>query len=258
MSEAKLNVSKFSEDMWIFTEVGGGNVDAYLLVGKEKAVLIDSLTVIPALWDDVRKITDLPLELLVTHGHLDHIGIATLELMEKGVPVHMDRKDIDMAESRLNTKLDNIIDIPDGKIFDLGGIKLEAISLPGHTKGSMVFLDREKRRIFTGDAIGSGGFWMQLDCCTNLEELLENIDSLKNKLDGLENIVVHPGHRYQSPVPLGMNYIDDVRYVTAGIVDGSIVGEAKTMDFHGGIMHYNQVVHGLINDYCYNPKNIKK
>lgn len=258
MSEAKLNVSKFSEDMWIFTEVGGGNVDAYLIVGKEKAVLIDSLTVIPALWDDVRKITDLPLDLIITHGHPDHIGIATLELMEKDVPVHMDRKDIAMAEGFLNTNLDGVIDIPDGKIFDLGGIKLEAISLPGHTKGSIVLLDRANKRLFTGDAIGSGGFWMQLECCTSLEELLENIDSLKANLEGLEDIAVHPGHRYQSPVPLGMNYIDDVRYITAGIIDGSIVGEARTMDFHGGVMHYSQVVCGLVGDYCYDPNNIRK
>lgn len=258
MSEAKLKVSRFSEDMWIFTEEGGGNVDAYLLVGKEKAVLIDSLTVIPELWDDVRKITSLPLELIVTHGHPDHMGLATLELMEKSCPVHMDRKDIAMAEEYLKTDLDRVMDIPDGKVFDLGGIKLEAISLSGHTMGSIVLLDRENGRLFTGDAIGSGGFWMQLPCCTSLQELLENINSLEEKLKDLGDIAVHPGHRYQSLVPLGRNYIEDVKNCTAGIIEGSIKGKDLTMDFHGSLLPYSQISYGLVGDYCYDPKKIRK
>lgn len=258
MSEAKLTVTKYSDDLWIFNESGGANVDAYLVLGREKAALIDSLMSVPKLWDEIRKITDLPVELIVTHGHLDHIGIATLELMDKGCPVYMDKKDLDMAEASHKTELSSIIDITDGMVFDLGGVKLEAISLGGHTPGSIVLLDRENERLFTGDAIGSGDFWMQLPCCLSLQELAENIENLIEKLQNTEGVILHPGHRHQSPPQMDEQYIFDVLDCTRGIIDGSIKGKTLTMDFHGGQLDFCETSYGLVRGYCYDPKNLTK
>lgn len=43
----------------------------------------------------------------------------------------------------------------DGDLFDLGNIVLEVIAVPGHTCGSVVFLDRRARAIYSGDACNS-------------------------------------------------------------------------------------------------------
>lgn len=41
--------------------------------------------------------------------------------------------------------------VKEGDVIDLGGRKLEVIELSGHTRGSLAFLDRKNRVIFTGD-----------------------------------------------------------------------------------------------------------
>ena len=46
----------------------------FLVVGKEKAVLIDTGIGIKGLDDFIKTITDLPLTVILTHAHLDHSG----------------------------------------------------------------------------------------------------------------------------------------------------------------------------------------
>lgn len=46
-------------------------------------------------------------------------------------------------------------DIRDGDKFDLGGMVVECIALPGHTPGSMAFFDPAGGHVFTGDAINT-------------------------------------------------------------------------------------------------------
>ena len=57
------------------TRIGGlaGEL-CYLVEGREKALLIDGLTGVGSLKALVRELTDLPVEILNTHGHVDHCG----------------------------------------------------------------------------------------------------------------------------------------------------------------------------------------
>ena len=50
--------------------------NCYLVEGKERALLIDGLTGIGSLRAFVREMTELPLTVALSHGHLDHSGIA--------------------------------------------------------------------------------------------------------------------------------------------------------------------------------------
>lgn len=43
--------------------------------------------------------------------------------------------------------------VKDGEMFDLGGKTLEVIFTPGHSYGHIMLLDREKKRLFSGDMI---------------------------------------------------------------------------------------------------------
>ena len=49
-------------------------VDAYLLTGEKRAVLVDTLQNATGLYEKVRELTELPLDVLITHGHIDHAG----------------------------------------------------------------------------------------------------------------------------------------------------------------------------------------
>lgn len=258
MISAKLTVTQLTDDLWVLNECGGANVDAYLILGSKKALLIDSLMSVPALWDEIRKITSLPLEVIITHGHGDHIGKATLELIGKGCPIYMDRKDIVMAQNALGCDLHELSDISEGMVFELGNTQLELITLAGHTPGSIVLLDRKNKRLFTGDAIGSGDFWMQLPCCLSLEELTENIVKLQEKISGIDGLTLYPGHRHQSPPVMDERYIEDVLACSRAIMDGSVTGNQRSMDFHGSKMEYRSTSYGLVADYCYDPLKIRK
>ena len=73
-------MSKFFTANRIFenvTQIGGlGGELCYLVEGGERALLIDGLSGVGSLKAFVRELTDLPVELALTHGHVDHAGAA--------------------------------------------------------------------------------------------------------------------------------------------------------------------------------------
>jgi glyoxylase-like metal-dependent hydrolase (beta-lactamase superfamily II) len=146
----------------------------YLVEGAQKALLIDSLCGAGNLKAFVREMTDLPVTLVNTHGHSDHAGgnfdFGECFIHHEDIPLvyecdvknrmgfvkNMTKtagKEISLAETDFS-HLCPIKTLPagDGYIFDLGGRKIETIAVPGHTRGTLVFLDRALRIVFSGDA----------------------------------------------------------------------------------------------------------
>ena len=68
----KLPVNKICDGVFLLDEFGGTN--CYLVVGSERALLIDCGTGFADLKGTVESIIDLPLTVIATHGHCDHIG----------------------------------------------------------------------------------------------------------------------------------------------------------------------------------------
>ena len=72
--------SKFFTSKKIYDNVtliaGMGGEQCYLVEGTEHALLIDGLTGVGSLKAYVRELTDLPLMMVATHGHIDHVGAA--------------------------------------------------------------------------------------------------------------------------------------------------------------------------------------
>ncbi len=146
----------------------------YLIEGREKALLVDGLSGVGSLRAFVRELTDLPVELVLTHGHPDHMGAAfeygrcflhpddIAALYESG---DAERRYAFAASGAKDFTLrmeDTVPCVPivtlpveDGYIFDLGGAQMEVVAVPGHTWGSIVLLDRAKRVIYSGDAVNA-------------------------------------------------------------------------------------------------------
>ena len=171
--------SKFFKARRIYDNVtlitGLGGEQSFLIEGSDKALLIDGLSGVGSLKAFVRELTELPVTLVNTHGHVDHIG-ADFEYKEvyiapEDIPLMYAHSDMEMrlgfaksgamfAPLPTEPKLSDVtvpgpvktLPMKNGDIFDLGGVKPEVIAVPGHTRGTVVFLDRDRRIVYSGDA----------------------------------------------------------------------------------------------------------
>ena len=255
----KCTVGYLGKGIFQFNEqnAGGPYVDAYLVTGNRRAVLIDALEEAEDLYERVKQITDLPVDLLITHAHPDHAGKSMYLCHERGMRVFLHHDDLHMFEG-FAAPLDEswFSWMEDGGVFDLGGVCLEVLTVKGHTPGSAVFLDRKRELLFSGDAVGSGHFWMQIPGCLPLSVFRTELNRLYENVKEMKNLRIYPGHRAQSPVPLNLQYIKDVMDLTDEILEGKNQGEDKEMDLAGKHILYREAVHGMMRGYCYDPMNI--
>ena len=175
----------------------------YLVEGKQRAALIDTGSGAGSLKECVRRFTDKPIIVLLTHGHLDHAmgagefdeiymnhrdqeiyeehrSLPLRKLFLSDAPAFADIKESDYAKTLPATAFH---DLQEGDVFDLGGISIETFACPGHTAGSMVFLFREDRMLLTGDACNKFTF-LYAAYSTTLSEYERNLRKLIKKVDG--------------------------------------------------------------------------
>lgn len=153
-----------------------------LIVGEKRAALIDTGCGIGDLRSVVKNLTDKPVLLLTTHVHIDHIGahslfdnvyVSDIEMQEWKNKHNRDgnlkeRLDFLKTACQGDTKKYELIKrgivresnfkyhaLKDSMIFDLGGVVLDTVMVPGHTKESFVFVDRKSGIAFTGDSLNS-------------------------------------------------------------------------------------------------------
>ncbi len=209
MYESKFfKARKIYDNVTLITGLGGEQ--AFLLEGSEKALLIDGLSGVGSLKAFVRELTELPVTLVNTHGHVDHIG-ADFEYKEvylapDDIWLMYSHSDMEMrlgfaksgamfAPLPTEPKLSDVtvpgpvktLPIKDGDIFDLGGVKLEVIAVPGHTRGTVVFLDRDRRVVYSGDACNRNTL-VYGEESTSIEEFKESLLRFKKfqpAFDGL-------------------------------------------------------------------------
>ncbi|MDO4736373.1 MAG: MBL fold metallo-hydrolase [Bacteroidia bacterium] len=149
--DANVTFRKIDNNTWL----GSGNVmsseSMYLLEGQDKAILIDAGTTIPNLDKVVAEITNKPVTLVITHVHPDHAG--AVDCFDQ---VWIGAADtVNIPEFMPNYK-GKINYLANGQKIELGGRTIEAYHTPGHTPGSVTFLEVGTDRGFCGDAFGTG------------------------------------------------------------------------------------------------------
>ena len=206
-----------------------GESSAYLLCGSERALLVDTLNGREDLADIVRGITNLPVTVVNTHGHVDHIGCNHFFKEAWMHPADLDVYREHLTFVAASLKQAGITPVPDGtecrmlplaagQKFDLGGLVIEAVGIPGHTHGSIGFLDRKARLLYSGDAINYGQIWMQLEHSTTLSEYLASLnalDAIRGEFDGL-----YGGHVRQA-VAVPATFIDTMKQGVTAILTGN-------------------------------------
>lgn len=141
---------------------------ASLVVGRDKALLFDTMSGLGDLRTAVEELTDLPLIVVNSHGHFDHTGgnlqfpqvflsrldWPLLDLNAYYLPEVQRNMGRDLSNAKTSFAMKSILtDLTEGMVFDLGGATLEAVSLPGHTPGGMGLLLREENILLVGDAL---------------------------------------------------------------------------------------------------------
>ena len=141
---------------------GWGYVICYLIVGREKAILLDTGYGNADLKAEVESLTDKPVLCLNSHVHPDHSGgnqqFGTVYILEGEretiapmyFPQPPERERCDMVKALPDYRF---AFLQEGSVLDLGGRSVEVLRLEGHTPGSMVLIDSQTRFLFSGDAI---------------------------------------------------------------------------------------------------------
>ena len=197
-----------------------GGVRFFVAAGTDRALMIDSgMTGL-----DVRaaaaELTSLPVDLVNTHGDLDHVagnrGFSSFYMHPSEAPVYHH------GPAGTGT----ILPVFEGDTFELGGRTLEVIHVPGHTPGSITLLDREARYLIGGDPVQEdGGIYMfgpyrDMEAyCLGLAHLLEYADAFD---------VVYPSH---AKMPVDKEVIGKLLAGAEDILSGKIPGEPA--ELHG-------------------------
>ena len=170
----------------------------YLVVGRERACVIDTMNGYCDLGRAVRELTDKPVTVVNTHGHPDHI-FGNVYFTQ----AFLHPADGELARSFAEDPgflaicrehgwtMPPFRDILPGDVIDLGGRTLEVFALPGHTPGGILLLLREDRILFTGDSVNHH-LWMQLDGCLPLRDFVKELDKVMF-LEEKADIILH-GH----------------------------------------------------------------
>ncbi len=187
----------------ITMELNAMGVNTYLLFEErgQSAVVIDPSAQPVRILETLKYYGVTLTDILLTHGHFDHIG-AVAELKAKtNARIHIHPGDADMlidpeknlsvfASDRAVTAPPADVLLEDGEQLDAGGLSFKVIHTPGHSPGSVCFLHEDG--LFSGDTL----FFMSIgrsDLPGGDEALL--IRSIRNKLFTLPaDYTVYPGH----------------------------------------------------------------
>jgi hydroxyacylglutathione hydrolase len=194
----------------------------FLIVGAERALLLDTGFGSDDLQTRIADITDLPVTVVLTHGDGDHTG--GLKGFDAAFvhPAEIPRLQ-GVAEQGIT-----LVPVEEGHVFDLGGIRLRVLHTPGHTPGSICLLDEQHRALYSGDTVSHGPVFLfgpgrDLDV---FAETLARLDSL----GGLDTIYCCHGD-----CPVGPETIGELRACVQGIKDGTLQGVQPEREFRPGM-----------------------
>ena len=187
-------------------------VISYLLLGENRAALIDTGLGIDSMKRVTDQLTDLPIDVITTHVHGDHIGShgeyenlyvheADADWLIHGIEGRT------LEELRHDLARDITIPIPesfdpstfvpfqgepsgllqDGDIMDLGGRKLTIYHTPGHSPGHISIFDQEKGYLFAGDLLYVGTPVYAFYPSTDPGDLVDSLERIA-KIEGVTRI----------------------------------------------------------------------
>lgn len=204
-------------------------VTAFLVVGTKRAILFDSGLGVAKIGDVVAKLTALPVTVLNSHTHFDHVGgnHEFTDVRNLDVPFSKANARGDVGQELLEYAKDTLAEdrvcgelppgvtsrvyatptwqatatVKDGEKFDLGDRTLEVLQTPGHTPDSMCLLDAANGLLFTGDTFYKGEVFLWAPE-TDVAGYATSIDRLVKLAPGLKLLLPAHGPPVADPAQL--------------------------------------------------------
>jgi hydroxyacylglutathione hydrolase len=217
-------IDELGNGFWRVQAIQGTLSTVYLIEGSKEALVIDACTGQEGLKEVVQQLVGTkPVKLALTHGHFDHSGG-----IKYFSDVYLHSADTSLLPKGLNVTRHYF---GEGYIFNLGDKKIEVLSIPGHTPGSVAFYNKAGRYILTGDGIGSTSVWAHIsdDPLTVYLASVKRLEAMKGDIDEL-----YVGHHEQEKVKLTTQYITDMRIAAEKILDGTIETSPYVSSFRNG------------------------
>jgi glyoxylase-like metal-dependent hydrolase (beta-lactamase superfamily II) len=190
-------------------------VISYLVLGSRSALLFDTGLGIGRIDRVVGRLTSLPVTVLNSHTHFDHVGgnadfdrilaMDTDYTRANARGFSHDRVRGEVEPAALCRGLPPGFDpagyrtrpftparfIKDGYTIDLGGRTLTVLHVPGHTPDAVALLDAAAGLLFTGDSFYESAIWLYVPE-TDLKAYAASIDRLAAMVPRLKKL--HPSH----------------------------------------------------------------
>ncbi len=209
---SNIRIEKIYDRSWAIVEED--RVTSYLFEGDEMALLIDSGWEISNMREVVEELTDKPVLLALSHADVDHISCND---QFKEIWMHPADysfyHDLKKGRGKINA-------LWDGDIIDLGGREFLVVHMPGHTMGSIAFLDMDNKVLAGGDGIQDGDLYMYGE----QRSLLAHMHSLERLMDEFEDLIekIYPSH---STFPIGPEIIPQLIDGIEKVLNDEIEGE---------------------------------
>lgn len=233
MYSSQINkVKRICDDLYVITETE--SVNCYLLIGKEKALLIDCGYGYEDIKPLLSSITDKPIIVALTHGDPDHgLGVMNfsdfyIHPLDYGKLLQNDNPDVKekMLIHRFEKmpELKQVIDykkyifessirystphfIEDGQIINLGDKPIKIFHTPGHSYGHVMYLDIKAGRLFTGDQLSKHNIWhfMSSDSQGPFNMTLKSLKKLYKEKDAIKEL--YPAH---DDFPCGIELLENM------------------------------------------------
>ena len=182
--------------------LGQLGTNCYIIYNDKQAIIIDPGGDSEILCDWVTKKELVPISILLTHAHFDHIG-AVEDIRDRyQIPVYLHQAEEDwMGDPTLNSSalfpVQNVICRPADYVIpigtmEVGSFNFEVRHTPGHSPGGVSFIFADEKIAISGDCLFQNGIGRTDLPGGNQRQL---IHSIKEQLLALgEGYKIYPGH----------------------------------------------------------------
>lgn len=200
---SKYKVVPMDEKTWRIEEENPlCSVYMYLLAGEKEALLIDAGYGKIPLDEIVASLTSLPVRVILTHGHFDHVGgtgrfervwlhpadaemygnYAVSLARQKREDMAKEQSGAETGPQKIEPWLNETVTLLNvEEPLDLGGRRLKLIHVPGHSGGCICILDEERGWLFTGDTCCEGDVLLNLQYSQKADVYLESLKKLEQE-----------------------------------------------------------------------------
>jgi glyoxylase-like metal-dependent hydrolase (beta-lactamase superfamily II) len=175
------------------------------VIGDEashEAIVIDPGADISRVLDVIQRHSLKVTQILITHGHIDHVGGAMKLKQSTGAPILMNKNDapqlqmLDMQATWIGVAPPGQVtmdaSLEEGDKISTKNLHATVMHTPGHTEGSTCIYFLAEKKLIAGDTLFAGSIGRTDLPGGNFEKIM---DSLHNRVMALpEETIVIPGH----------------------------------------------------------------